>query len=210
MMNEMTEGVEVKVTGIFPVPIYQTTLNRELTTEEISFCNQLEKIKNTGNYNSKNNYILDEKPLAKLKEELFLRVEDYFQKIITPKTNVLPYITQSWVNWTKSGEEHHKHAHSNSLFSGVFYIDADEEYDSIKFFKRHTYESLSIEPYEYHLFNSESWTFKVKTGDIILFPSSLGHLVESKIGDNLRTSLSFNTFIKGTIGVDVELTELKL
>ena len=39
MMNEMTEGVEVKVTGIFPVPIYQTTLNRELTTEEISFCN---------------------------------------------------------------------------------------------------------------------------------------------------------------------------
>ena len=38
-MNGMTEGVEVRVTGIFPVPIYQTTLNRELTIEEISFCN---------------------------------------------------------------------------------------------------------------------------------------------------------------------------
>ena len=206
----MTSGIEVRVTGIFPVPIYQTILNRDLSTEEFSFCNDLEKVKNEFNHNSKNNYVLDEEPLSTLKAELFLRVEDYFQKIITPKTNVLPYITQSWVNWTKSGEEHHKHAHSNSLFSGVFYIDADEEYDSIKFFKRHTYESLSIEPYEYHLFNSESWTFKVKTGDIILFPSSLGHLVESKIGDNLRTSLSFNTFIKGTIGVDVELTELKL
>ena len=206
----MTSGIEVKVTGIFPVPIYQTILNIEISTEEKNFFNKLERTKNSYNYNSKNNYVLDEEPLSTLKKELFLRVEDYFQKIITPKTNVLPYITQSWVNWTKSGEEHHKHAHSNSLFSGVFYIDADEEYDSIKFFKRHTYESLSIEPYEYHLFNSESWTFKVKTGDIILFPSSLGHLVESKIGDNLRTSLSFNTFIKGTIGVDVELTELKL
>ena len=206
----MTSGIEVKVTGIFPVPIYQTILNREISTEEKNFFNKLERTKNSYNYNSKNNYVLDEEPLSTLKKELFLRVEDYFQKIITPKTNVLPYITQSWVNWTKKGEEHHKHAHSNSLFSGVFYIDADEEYDSIKFFKRHTYESLSIEPYEYHLFNSESWTFKVKTGDIILFPSSLGHLVESKIGDNLRTSLSFNTFIKGTIGVDVELTELKL
>ena len=206
----MTSGIEVKVTGIFPVPIYQTILNREISTEEKNFFNKLERTKNSYNYNSKNNYVLDEEPLSTLKKELFLRVEDYFQKIITPKTNVLPYITQSWVNWTKSGEEHHKHAHSNSLFSGVFYIDADEEYDSIKFFKRHTYESLSIEPYEYHLFNSESWTFKVKTGDIILFPSSLGHLVESKIGDNLRTSLSFNTFIKGTIGVDDELTELKL
>ena len=206
----MTSGIEVKVTGIFPVPIYQTILNREISTEEKNFFNKLERTKNSYNYNSKNNYVLDEEPLSTLKKELFLRVEDYFQKIITPKTNVLPYITQSWVNWTKKGEEHHKHAHSNSLFSGVFYIDADEEYDSIKFFKRHTYESLSIEPYEYHLFNSESWTFKVKTGDIILFPSSLGHLVESKIGDNLRTSLSFNTFIRGTIGVDVELTELKL
>ena len=206
----MTSGVEVRVTGIFPVPIYQTILNREINTEEKNFFNKLERTKNSYNYNSKNNYVLDEEPLSTLKKELFLRVEDYFQKIITPKTNVLPYITQSWVNWTKKGEEHHKHAHSNSLFSGVFYIDADEEYDSIKFFKRHTYESLSIEPHEYHLFNSESWTFKVKTGDIILFPSSLGHLVESKIGDNLRTSLSFNTFIRGTIGVDVELTELKL
>ena len=206
----MTSGVEVRVTGIFPVPIYQTILSREISTEEKNFFNKLERTKNEYNYNSKNNYVLDEEPLSTLKKELFLRVEDYFQKIITPKTNVLPYITQSWVNWTKKGEEHHKHAHSNSLFSGVFYIDADEEYDSIKFFKRHTYESLSIEPYEYHLFNSESWTFKVKTGDIILFPSSLGHLVESKIGDNLRTSLSFNTFIKGTIGVDDELTELKL
>ena len=206
----MTSGVEVRVTGIFPVPIYQTILNREISTEEKNFFNKLERTKNSYNYNSKNNYVLDEEPLSTLKKELFLRVEDYFQKIITPKTNVLPYITQSWVNWTKKGEEHHKHAHSNSLFSGVFYIDADEEYDRIKFFKRHTYESLSIEPHEYHLFNSESWTFKVKTGDIILFPSSLGHLVESKIGDNLRTSLSFNTFIRGTIGVDVELTELKL
>ena len=206
----MTSGVEVTITGIFPVPIYQTILSREISTEEKNFFNKLERTKNEYNYNSKNNYVLDEEPLSTLKKELFLRVEDYFQKIITPKTNVLPYITQSWVNWTKSGEQHHKHAHTNSLFSGVFYIDADEEYDSIKFFKRHTYESLSIEPYEYHLFNSESWTFKVKTGDIILFPSSLGHLVESKIGDNLRTSLSFNTFIKGTIGVDDELTELKL
>ncbi len=141
---------------------------------------------------------------------MFLRVDDYFQKIITPKDNVSPYITQSWVNWTQSGEEHHKHAHSNSIFSGVFYIDADEEYDSIVFFKRHTYESLTIEPNEFHLFNSESWNFKVKTGDIILFPSTLGHKVESKVGDNIRTSLSFNTFVKGTIGVDKNLTELKL
>ena len=35
-------------------------------------------------------------------------------------------------------------------------------------------------------------------------------MVEPKIGDNLRTSLSFNTFIKGTLGNPSSLTELKL
>lgn len=205
----MTSGIEVRVTGIFPVPIYQTILNRDLSTEEFSFCNDLEKVKNEFNHNSKNNYVLDEEPLATLKEELFLRVENYFQKITIPKDNVSPYITQSWVNWTKSGEEHHKHSHSNSIISGVLYINAHEEYDRITFFKDF-HEPLKIESDEYHLFNSTSWSFPVKTGDIILFPSRLIHMVEPKIGDNLRTSLSFNTFIKGTLGNPSSLTELKL
>ena len=210
MMNEMTEGVEVKVTGIFPVPIYQTTLNRELTTEEISFCNQLEKIKNTGNYNSKNNYILDEKPLAKLKEELFLRVENFFERIVTPKYNVSPYITQSWINWTETNETHHMHAHSNSFISGVFYLNANREYDSIKFHRHNTYQGLKIPTSDSHVFNSQSWTFSVHTGEIILFPSYLSHEVNEKIGDNVRTSLSFNTYVRGTIGEKIELTELIL
>ena len=33
----MTSGVEVRVTGIFPVPIYQTILSREISTEEKIF-----------------------------------------------------------------------------------------------------------------------------------------------------------------------------
>ena len=72
------------------MPIYQTILNREFTTEEINFCNDLEKEKNDLNFTSSNNYILDEKPFAKLKDELFLRVENYFERIVTPKYNVSP------------------------------------------------------------------------------------------------------------------------
>lgn len=210
MMNEMTEGVEVTVTGIFPVPIYQTILNREFTTEEINFCNDLEKRKNDLNFTSSNNYILDEKPFAKLKDELFLRVENYFERIVTPKYNVSPYITQSWINWTDTNESHHMHAHSNSIISGVLYLNADKKYDSIKFHKHNNYQTLKFPTSNYHVFNSQSWTFPVHTGEIILFPSYLSHEVSQKIGDNLRTSLSFNTYVKGTIGEKMELTELIL
>ena len=210
MMNEMTEGVEVNVTGIFPVPIYQTILNREFTTEEINFCNDLKKVNNRLNFTSSNNYILDEKPFAKLKDELFLRVENYFERIVTPKYNVSPYITQSWINWTDMNGSHHMHAHSNSIISGVLYLNADRRYDNITFFKHNNYQNLRIPTSNYHDFNSESCTFPVHTGEIILFPSFLSHEVSQKIGDNSRTSLSFNTYVKGTIGEKMELSELIL
>ena len=76
--------------------------------------------------------------------------------------------------------------------------------------KHNNYQTLKIPTSNYHVFNSQSWTFPVHTGEIILFPSFLSHEVSQKIGDNLRTSLSFNTYVKGTIGEKMELTELIL
>ena len=107
-------------------------------------------------------------------------------------------------------ESHHMHAHSNSIISGVLYLNADRKYDSIKFHKHNNYQTLKFPTSNYHVFNSQSWTVPVHTGEIILFPSYLSHEVSQKIGDNLRTSLSFNTYVKGIIGEKMELTELIL
>jgi hypothetical protein len=43
-----------------------------------------------------------------------------------------------------------------------------------------------------------------------MFPSSTTHQVETKKGNNTRISLAFNTFYKGTIGSNKDLTELIL
>ena len=43
---------------------------------------------------------------------------------------------------------------------------------------------------------------------IVIFPSSLTHMVEQTISDDTRVSLAFNTFLKGNIGNNFELTEL--
>jgi hypothetical protein len=43
-----------------------------------------------------------------------------------------------------------------------------------------------------------------------MFPSSTTHQVDVKKGKNTRISLAFNTFIKGTLGDNFSLTELKL
>jgi len=203
--------VEANINGIFPTPIYISKLNRKLTPLELKFVDKNKKnfYKNDGNITSNNNYILNEKPFLNIKKELYLIVQDYFDKVISPANNITPYITQSWLNYTETNQYHHKHAHPNSLVSGVFYINCHEEHDKIKFFNDN-YKTIKLEIKDWNLYNSESWWFTVKTGDVILFPSSLTHMVETKQGDNTRISLAFNVFIKGTVGNNKNLTELHL
>ena len=203
--------MEANIHGIFPTPIYISKLDRELTPLELKFVDKNKKdfYKNDGNITSNNNYILNEKPFSNIKKELDLKVQDYFDKVISPANNITPYITQSWLNYTETNQYHHKHSHPNSLVSGVLYINCHEEHDKIKFFNDN-YKTIKLEVKEWNLWNSESWWFTVKTGDVILFPSSLTHMVETKQGDNIRISLAFNVFIKGIVGNNKNLTELTL
>ena len=198
--------------SIFPTPIYFSHLEREFTSSELKFVDEIKKNGsqlNYGNITSINNYILNEKPFFNIKKELNLRIKEYFDKIICSSNGITPYITQSWLNYTDKDQYHHKHSHPNSLVSGVLYINSDEKFDKIKFFKS-GYERIDLEVKEFNLFNSGNWFFTVKTGDIVLFPSSLTHMVETKEGDNTRVSLAFNVFIKGKIGNSISLNEITL
>jgi uncharacterized protein (TIGR02466 family) len=204
--------IKSDINGIFPTPIYISKLNRKLTIKELLFVdkNKLNTYKNEGNTTSSNSYVLNNKELKDLKIELNLRIQDYFDKIICLENKkIKPYITQSWLNFTKINEYHHKHRHSNSLVSGVFYINCHEELDKIKFFNDR-YQTIKPEVKDWNIWNSETWWFSVKTGDIILFPSTLDHMVETKKEDNTRISLAFNVFVKGKIGNKKNLNELFL
>ena len=134
---------------------------------------------------------------------------EYFKSVHAPQFDVTPYITQSWSNYTEPGQYHHKHAHPNSIISGVFYPQANKETDRIYFYKD-GYERIKIPTENWNHWNSESWWFDVGAGDLIIFPSNLTHMVQTKQGDGTRISISFNTFVKGYIGSDESLTGLHL
>ena len=199
------------IQNLFPIPIYMSNIDRTFTKQELQFVdNQKNKCsKNSGNINTKDNYILNRKEFKNIKKFLDKHCKEYLDTVICPKDNIELYITQSWLNYTEANQYHHKHAHPNSIVSGVFYINSDDNFDKIKFFKE-DYKAIQLENKEFNLFNSTSWWFSVKTGDIVLFPSSLTHMVETKEGDNTRISLAFNVFIKGTIDTNLDLTELVL
>jgi uncharacterized protein (TIGR02466 family) len=202
---------ETNIQGLFPTPIYFSKLNRNLSKKELTFIEKtkLNTYKNEGNTTSNDTYILNNEIFKNLKKELDLTIKDYFNKIICPLDNIVPYITQSWLNYTETEQFHHKHKHPNSLVSGVFYINSDEKFDKITFFNDKQ-NIIQPEIKNWNIWNATSWWFPVKTKDVILFPSSLIHMVETKKGNNTRISLAFNVFIKGTIGNNKKLTELKL
>ena len=129
---------------------------------------------------------------------------------MSPQDNVKLEITQAWVNYTKNGQYHHKHAHPNSIISGVFYIQAAKDVDRIYFFNSEIYKQIKIIPKEVHVYNSESWWLPAPNGTLLLFPSSLTHMVSRTTGEDTRISLSFNTFYKGKLGSDEMLTSLTI
>ena len=203
------------IQSLFPTPIYMTDIERSFTKKELDFVYNQKNftVKNDGNVSSADNYILNKTELKNIKQIIDLACQDYLQRIICPKEkNLKLYVTQSWLNYTQENQYHHKHEHPNSVISGVLYFDADNENDLIKFFHPQKYFNIypKIDDKKWNLYNSTSWWFSVKTGTLILFPSSTTHQVDVKKGNNTRVSLAFNTFYKGTLGQNKDLTELIL
>ena len=199
--------------GIFPTPVFFSHIGRTWTEEEQAFLQKQSESQhnNSGNTTSNNRYVLREPEAKSMSDFVQEAVNQYIDNVMFPKfrDQLEFYVTQSWLNYTKPGQYHHKHSHPNSIISGVLYIDADETKDKI-FFYKDGYQQIKFPTENFQLYNSESWYFTVKTGDIVIFPSSLTHMVETKEGENTRTSLAFNVFAKGYIGHEDELTALQL
>jgi uncharacterized protein (TIGR02466 family) len=200
------------IQNLFPIPIYMSNIDRTFTKQELQFVdNQKNKCsKNSGNINTKDNYILNRKEFKNIKKFLDECCKDYLEKIISPKNNIELYITQSWLNYTEENQYHHTHVHPNSVVSGVLYFDCDKENDKIKFTNPVGYQQIKPEVKDFNIWNSETWWFALETGQLVMFPSSTTHQVDTKQGTNTRISLAFNTFYKGTIGSNSNLTELIL
>ena len=205
---------EPVIHSIFPIPIYRTKIDRGFTKQELQFVKEQKKhcTNNEGNINTKDNYILNRKEFKNIKKFLDKHCKKYLDTVICPKNNIELYITQSWLNYTDANQYHHQHQHPNSVISGVLYFDSDIKNDKILFSHSRGYQQIKpeIDNTKWNLWNSGTWFFPVETGNLFMFPSSTTHQVETKKGNNTRISLAFNTFYKGSVGSNCELTELIL
>jgi len=201
------------INSIFPTPVYIVKRDSLDSTEEKEIEDIIEEgmHRNRHNSTSNNSYIFNNDNLKNLKQFCEQQLKIYVEKSITP-TEVDIYITQSWINVTRPGENHHSHYHPNSIISGVFYISTEED-DNIMFMdpndklKNQIVIDTTLE--EWNIWNSPNWCFPVSKNELILFPSWLQHTVEpNDKATTDRISISFNTFVRGKLGEKNHLNEL--
>lgn len=197
----------MNILGIFSTPIGKFELEGGMSLEEKQFVLGQPKKPNIGNLTSVDNEILDKAELKKLKAFFETSLNEFFQETYKPATNVCLRITQSWANYSSTGQHHHQHSHRNSVVSGVFYVNTNKDVDKIFFFKD-VISQFEITPTEFNVWNSEIWWTFSEEGVLFLFPSNLQHKVETVTGEKERVSISFNSFFLGQMGSKSALTQL--
>jgi uncharacterized protein (TIGR02466 family) len=172
----------------------------------------LEMINNVGNSMSKDDRVLDSDVLSELKQFIDDRILMYKKELLRIRNENEIYITQSWVNRARTDQFHPRHKHPNSIISGVMFLEDDNDpgLPPIRFHRSHELFPLEFKYEELTDFNASSREFDPKQGMLVLFPSLLEHDVGQNKSDRTRTSLSFNTYVRGKVGGRRQLTEIDI
>ena len=209
---------EFEIMGMFPSPVYYTKRPTDLnSTEEQEIKEILEgemqQLRPGVSRASQNTYIFNTK-LKDIHQFLIYQAKKYIKEIYNPAQELTPYVTQSWLNLSKPGDVHHRHSHSNSIISGVFYISTVED-DKINFFdpldKMKSLWQIPPADNGANVWNAMTFTPAVENNVLLLFPSYFDHgVMNNPLQTKDRISLSFNMFLEGIGGMELALNQMKL
>ena len=193
------------IISLFSKPIYKEKL--KINTKKIvslinnDFEKAGSKIKGIDVENitgvSKSFSVLEQKKFQNLKNQLMKEFYKYSYDILHYSNKFK--ITTSWFTKSEKNQSSNYHNHSNSMFSGILYLQTDENSGNISFqnFNDHRYK---LNPLKYNIYNSVEYSFKPEDGLLILFPSEVYHKILKNNSNIIRHSLAFNLIPIGEIG----------
>jgi len=201
--------------SVFPTPILVCKCRIDYSREK-KWCLDHECDKpNNGqhkqhyNRQSVDTFILDNPELKFIRAFIEEKIDDFASQVLSSTDKLV--ITQSWLNKNNSGEYHHLHSHPNSIISGVWYPSIDRSLPPIQFHNDRKHQvTMSVRDGGFNNFNSQHFSIPMDEGELVIFPSYLSHCVPPNLSKTERVSLSFNTWIKGSLGDKDSLTYLPL
>jgi len=200
---------QYEVHKLFPTPLF---VYDDLTTteEERNFVYNQEWLRqNSDNgWMTNNYYLLNEPVLKTLKEKIENIFDIYLHDILKIPKEMKCRLTTSWAVKHNPGDWGVKHLHTNSVFSGVFYIKTNEDTGDINFHRQTQDVSvlpLAVRPGrfdEVNEFNAHDYRVVARNNKCIIFPSSLMHSAAPNKSDQDRYCIAFNFFPSETWGSD--------
>ena len=143
--------------------------------------------------------ILELKKFSDLKKQLTNELNNFFYDVMNYESEFK--ITTSWFTKSQNSQSSNYHNHNNSMFSGILYLQTDENSGDISFedFNNRRYK-LNVK--EYNIYNCTEYQIKPIDGLLILFPSEVHHKILKNNSNIVRHSLAFNVIPVGEIGSD--------
>lgn len=189
------------ITNLFPIPLYQTTVEIDDFSIDLVKTLEYERIVHNNGWISKNIYVLNEPMFSLLKTVVDNHVQDFIEKLYV-RPHVELELQNSWVIKHETGDYGQIHNHTNSIFSGVLYLQVDEDSGRICFLKMHdNIFQTSLDPgfTVNNELTSQQWCVSPKRGSLVIFPSHLYHRIEHSESDQERYCIAFNYYLRGTI-----------
>lgn len=195
----------MNVFPLFSTPLYYNKLEFDLNSL-LKSVKEIEYEFHVDGYCSKDQFILDSFPEIKelIESELnsFLRDELKISEELTLKH------TSSWVMKHVTGNKSDSHIHSNSMYSGILYLQTDEQSGEIEFSIPSiipTYCTSTLNPQfsikEWNILNSRVWSKAPEPKEILIFPSHLSHGVKESKSNKERYCIAFNYILTGEYSV---------
>jgi uncharacterized protein (TIGR02466 family) len=109
-------------------------------------------------------------------------------------------IQRAWANLNNSEAIDHPHSHANSLFSGVYYVNGDNNCGNLNLLNPVDIVTWCI-PQHYvtspNNYNCSEQVIFPETGTLIMFPSWIKHYVKPSDESKERISIAFDINYKG-------------
>lgn len=146
-------------------------------------------ISNFGGYQSCDIKSGDNAEIDKLVEAIGIEISGCARQVGLPQLELY----NIWININPPNSYNHLHNHTNSVLSGVYYVDAQEGQGNIQFERSDNGEyhiPAQVEKGTYY--TSTRATYASKTGALYIFPGWLKHSVQGNQSTADRISISFN------------------
>ena len=208
-MNSEHYVTSKKLDLVNAIPIVHEETNFLLSDDELKYIGNLDYITNRTNKLSVDRLVLNNKNMKRVREFVNDRMINYIDEVAQVKNEFT--MTQSWATITRKSESHHHHDHPNTIFSAVYYAQAEGGLLEFSFKPRiREGYNFTYEIKDWNSFNSVTWRVEVKTGDIVIFPGWISHGTTENDVEVDRIVIGANFFVKGTIGTNegVDLIEL--